>query len=256
MSLPLSGYTVLVTRPARQAAGLARLIEERGGTAEVLPLIHPVRLQEEWNQQLRILKELTYDWVVFTSANAVRFFQEALEESNTALLKNVRIAAVGRKTAKSLQKAGWEIDLMPDDFYAEELAKLLRKKVKAGERVLFPKSARARNVIPAVLNEAGVLVTEMPLYTSAPLYENKYTLQQLVREKRLDVLTFASPSSVKVFCGFLKDMETSMWENIPVICIGPITQNETDRFGFKNIRSAKPYTVEGMVDALVAMVKC
>ncbi|WP_158736678.1 uroporphyrinogen-III synthase [Alteribacillus sp. YIM 98480] len=253
MSRQLTGYTILVTRPARQASGFARLIEEKGGTARVLPLIHTLREQEQWNKQLKKLEELSFDWIVFTSANAVRFFQEALKESETAFIHNVHIAAVGQKTAEALKKAGWQIDLMPDHFYAEELAERLRNKTNFGDHILWPKSSRARNVIPSVLKDTGALVTEMPLYTSAPVYENKQRLRQWIQEKHLDVLTFTSPSAVKTFCDFLSGLEDSLWKSIPVICIGPVTEKEASKQGFRNIRTAEPYTIEGMLHALLSI---
>ncbi|SDH35879.1 uroporphyrinogen-III synthase [Alteribacillus persepolensis] len=251
MSLPLTGYSVLVTRPLRQASYFAKRIEEKGGTASVLPLIHTVRLQTAWEQYHNVLQSALFDWIVFTSANAVRYFQTWLRECKHDITGQARIAAVGKKTANVLRREGYSIEVVPDKFDAESLARVLVNHVKPGERVLFPKSARARNVIPPVLRQQGAEVTDMPLYTSEPFYENKPLLMQKIQEKQLHVLTFTSPSTVEAFCEFVQDIDRSLWESIPVICIGPVTEKEAMKQGFTQVDVAKSYTVEGMLQALL-----
>ena len=251
---PLTGYTVLVTRSKRQAPALKRLIENAGGETFVLPLIETVPVKERWEEHVDTLKHATFDWIVFTSANAVRFFYDAWKESGKALPTNVKIAAIGSKTAQKVARLGWPIHVTPSEFVAEELADVLVKHVTRGETVLFPRSALARHVIRPALEDIGASVIDMPIYTSAPVVENKATLRKWIQEGVLDVLTFTSPSTVKAFVSFIQEIEREKWQQLRTVCIGPITEREAAHHGFQHIILAKPYTLEGMVQALISHV--
>ncbi|RSL32613.1 uroporphyrinogen-III synthase [Salibacterium salarium] len=254
MTKPLSGYTVLVTRPPKQAPALQRLIEAQGGVACNLPLINTVRLSDH-DEQARKLESSSWDWIVFTSANAVSFFEEVLQENGIYLQDNVRIASVGTKTANMLKKNGRTPDLVPEQFSAEGLANLLKSEVRAEERVLFPKSARARAVIPSALEEIGAAVTELPLYTSVPAFENKAQLQEWLNQGEVDILTFTSPSAVKAFVSFLKETSADLWQTKPVVSIGSVTDNEVQQQGFTCHKTAYPYTIEGLVRSVTNLIK-
>lgn len=250
---PLTGYTVLVTRSSRQALPLKRLIEEAGGEARALPLIETVPVKEKWEEHVDTLKQATFDWIVFTSANAVRFFHDLWKESRKELSSTVKIAAIGTKTAQAVDRLGWPIHVTPSEFVAEELRDVLIKHVTSGETVLFPRSALARHVIRPALEKIGAMVIDMPIYTSAQVSENEATLKRWIQEGVLDVLTFTSPSTVKAFVSFVYE-EREKWQQLRTVCIGPITEQEALRQGFQRIIVAKPYTIEGMIQTLISHV--
>ncbi|WP_240374691.1 uroporphyrinogen-III synthase [Bacillus piscicola] len=256
MDEPLSGRHVLVTRSAQQAPALVKLIEEKGGTATSLPLIRTVRLLELWQNEVKKLQRYTYDWIVFTSVNAVRFFKEALLESNMTLPQHVRIAAIGTKTMRELASCGWHPEVIPNTFVAEDLAETLRRKIQVDDVVLFPKSQLARDVLAPALREAGAEVLEMPLYTSVPDEAHKSQLQTLLKQEDIDFLTFTSPSIVQAFVDFVDGkLPGGLWKDIPAVCIGPVTEKEARRCGFHHCITASPYTIEGLLTALIKSLK-
>ncbi|MFD2625391.1 uroporphyrinogen-III synthase [Salibacterium salarium] len=254
MSQPLKGHTVLVTRPPRQAPALQRLIEAEGGVAHNLPLIRTVRLPKS-KEQISTVQSSSWDWIVFTSANAVAFFEEVQQETGLSLHDDVRIASVGKKTSNWLKKKGRTPDLVPNKYTAEGLAELLQVHVAEGERVLFPKSARARPVIPMALREIGAYVEELPLYTSVPAEENKTKLLDYINKGNVDILTFTSPSAVKAFVSFLQETPPALWKKNPVVSIGSVTDEEVVRQGFTCHKTAYPYTIEGMVRSIADLIK-
>ncbi|MFZ4450566.1 uroporphyrinogen-III synthase [Salibacterium aidingense] len=253
MGEELRGYTTLVTRPPRQAPALQRLIEARGGQARVLPLIKPVRVSD-WEDQIQYAQAHIWNWIVFTSANAVTFFDDIYTNHDIAFSPDFRVAAVGRKTAEVLEQMGWAEPIVPEHYSAEGLADLLQANVKEGENVLFPKSARARHVIPDALRRAGADCCELPLYTSTPAVENKQTLREWVKKEELDFLTFTSPSSVQAFASFMEELNPK-WKEIPLVSIGTITDEAAARSGFLYRRTADPSTIEGLVNTLTAFSK-
>lgn len=246
---PLAACNVLITRSPRQAPAFAKQIEQRGGKTAIVPLIDTVPLSQEWQQQLDKLQKISsYHWIVFTSVNAVYFFKRALMDSGASLHSDTRIAAIGSKTARVLEQQHWYPNVVPRSFVAEELASVLMEKVKKGEKILLPKSELARHVIPEALRERGAEVDEMPLYTSAPLHENKRLLQAVIEEKRPDIFTFTSPFIVKTFVHFMEETQSSsLWKQKPIVNIGPITDEEAKKQGFVHRYMADPHTIEGML---------
>ncbi|SFE69846.1 uroporphyrinogen-III synthase [Alteribacillus iranensis] len=250
---PLAGRSILVTRSSRQAPSFVRLIEEEGGSAETIPLIKTVPLPSQWDNQVRRLQEsLRYDWIVFTSVNTVAFFKKALKESGSSFPSGAKIAAIGEKTMLALEEEGWEPEVVPKQYVAEDLASVLKTKVKAGDKVLFPKSELARDVIPAILRESGAAIDEMPLYTSTAFEENKEKLQRVIASQKIDIFTFTSPSIVRTFTTFVNEaLPPSSWNEKPAVCIGPVTEKEAADQGFKHRYMSSPYTMEGMMNVLM-----
>ncbi|MGY4689400.1 uroporphyrinogen-III synthase [Salibacterium sp. K-3] len=254
MTKPLRGRTVLITRPPAQAPVLQRLIEEEGGSALVLPMIETVRTAD-WDTQMKRAGSKKWDWIVFTSANAVSYFDALLREASFSLSPSFRTAAVGQKTAEALHEKGWPSPVIPARFDGDGLAELLQNEVKPGHKVLFPKSARGRHVIPDALQKAGGRLYELPLYTSVPARGSEEQLKPWIDQERIDYLTFTSPSAVKAFVQFLKDMPPGKWKNLNVVSIGPVTDEEAKRQGMLFRRTAEPSTVEGLVRTLTAFAK-
>ncbi|SFP73554.1 uroporphyrinogen-III synthase [Salibacterium halotolerans] len=251
MTEPLTGRNVLVTRPPGQSDALKRLIEAEGGTALVLPMIETIRT-EDWDPLKKRAAEKKWDWVIFTSANAAAYFSELLAEVPLSVPETCRTAAVGKKTAEAVRKRGWPNPLLPRVSDGDGLADLLQSRVRPGDSVLFPKSVRARSVIADVLQREGAYVHELPLYTTAAAYQNREQLLSWIQEGTIDLLTFTSPSAVKAFAHFVRNMPKKDWQGLDTVSIGSITDNEAAKHGFVSRRTAEPSTVEGIVRTLTA----
>ncbi|MFB5662893.1 uroporphyrinogen-III synthase [Alteribacillus sp. HJP-4] len=245
----LSGKRILVTRPLQQSEALADLIDQNGGTAVMLPLIKTTACEENRRHYTSLVKQEKCEWIIFTSANAVFYFEKALEAEKVIFNeRSFQIAAIGPKTNAALAERGWHVDLLPETYVAESLAEKLIQQVKPGETVLFPKSRLARDVIPAELRAMGLECVEWPLYETIPEEENRDSLKSLVAEGGIDIITFMSPSAVKVFISFMDPALPRTWKALPVVAVGPVTAEEARLF--HQVYTAAPHSIEGMLTQL------
>ncbi|HSG82076.1 MAG TPA: uroporphyrinogen-III synthase, partial [Gemmatimonadota bacterium] len=154
---PLSGRRIAVTRPEAQAKPLVEGLRELGAE----PVSHPtIRIAEPDDPEplRRALEELeSYSWVVFTSANGVDRFWQELEASGRGgtLPGGIATAAIGPATAEALERRGVEARIVPDEYVAEAIAEALTAGGVAGAKVLLPRAAGARQVLPERLRAAG-----------------------------------------------------------------------------------------------------
>ena len=240
MTSPLSGKRVLVTRAREQAATFTKLIEEREGISIEIPLIsfEP--------RKLNSLQLSEFSWILFTSANGVRFFLKQV-----TVPKDLKIAAVGSKTAKALKRHGIQIDLMPDDFVAEGLISALAKHAKPDEKILLPRGNLGRALLPGQLSELGYDVTDLPIYDTVIPFDSKAALIEVVENRTCDVITFTSSSTVHHFvqllgANHLKDQ----LKGITIVVIGPITEKTLRSYGIVPQIVPEQYTIEGMLESM------
>ena len=257
-SLPLLGKRILVTRTREQASDLVRLLERRGAHCLECPTI-----EVHWPKDLKPLDQAinslsTFDWVIFSSANAVRFFFERLFGLNFDLraLGNIRIAVVGAGTAKAISALHLTSDIMPDNFRAEGLIEAFSQIDISGRRILIPRAEKAREVLPSRLSELGADVTLVPTYvTLAP--DLKPEVLEILEQETIDVLTFTSSSTVKNFFQLLPDdLRNRILEQAKVACIGPITARTAEDFGLKVTVQPDKFTIPSLVSAIEDFFKC
>lgn len=257
-SKPLFGKRVVVTRSRDQASVFAELLIDRGATTIEFPTIDVVP-PSSWDELDRALSGIeTYNWIIFTSANAIRFFMERLRALNKdlRLLKGVNICVVGPKTAEALESYGLKPDLIPSEFKAEGvLAALGGKKIK-GQKFLIPRAKVAREVIPDKLREAGAEVTVATAYENVRPAGDVERVRKLFREKKISTVTFTSSSTVHNFVEILGQKEyKNLMEGVAVACIGPVTAKTAEEFGMKTDVMPKEYTIPALVDAIVEYFK-
>jgi uroporphyrinogen-III synthase len=137
-------------------------------------------------------------------------------------LANMRVAAVGRTTAVAVADAGLNLTLVSESATADALAASLRKVMRAGERVLYPRSAMGRDVLPNELRAAGFDVQAIDVYRTLPEPNVDQRVLDRVRRGEVDMITFASPSSVRHLVALLGS-ECARLNGIPVVCAGPVT---------------------------------
>ncbi|RPI52062.1 MAG: uroporphyrinogen-III synthase, partial [Deltaproteobacteria bacterium] len=199
----------------------------------------------------------TFDWVIFSSANAVRFFFERLFGLNFDLraLGNIRIAAVGTGTAKAISALHLTSDIMPNDFRAEGLIDAFSQIDISGKRILIPRAEKAREILPSRLSELGADVTLVPAYvTLAP--DLKPEVLEMLEQETIDVLTFTSSSTVKNFFQLLPDdLRNRILEQAKVACIGPITARTAEDFGLKVTVQPDKFTIPSLVSAIEDLFK-
>lgn len=249
---PLRGTRVIVTRTAEQSEPWLRRLTELGAVAYCLPMIEIVPCDPE-ALDTELDRFDSYDWVVFTSTNAVHHTLERCRqrgESPAAELARVSVAAVGTVTSRALHMAGIAVSLTPADQSARGVAQALGEAGIAGKRVLLPCSRSARSELPRLLTAAGARVIVVPVYdTIAPTAPDARLLAAL-REGAVDVLTLASPSAAR---NLFAALEGSPSAGVAVVCIGETTANAARELGYSVAAVAASPSIDGLVSALMAV---
>jgi len=242
---PLFGKRVLVTRAREQASGLSDLLRSFGAEPVEFPVIKIVPRAFDLPQPI----PFAYDWIIFTSANGVRIFMDRLREQgkDVRAFASSQIAAIGPGTAQELQRWGLIADFVPSRFMAEGIIEELPEDPK-GKQILIPRASRAREVLPEKLTECGACVTVLPIYDALLDDSGAETIKAMLAEKRIDIITFASSSTVRNFFSLVGPISL---EGIKVVSFGPITAQTVREFGAQVDIVPPENTIESMVQAIV-----
>jgi uroporphyrinogen III methyltransferase / synthase len=248
--LPLFQTRIVVTRAREQAGQLAELLREHGACVIELPTIEIVP-PADWGPLDSAIASLeTYDWVLFTSVNGVRFFVERLDASSKDL-RHLRgkVCAIGPATAERLRSLHVKVDLMPREYVAESVLKAFEEHDLAGKRVLLPRAKVARDVIPAELTRRGATVDVVPAYqTVVPEESAKLAAQVFECGAKPHWITFTSSSTVR---NFVRLCRVEHLNGVRIASIGPVTSRTVQEFGLRVDLEPQHYTVAGLVEALV-----
>lgn len=258
-SRPLFNRRIVVTRTREQASELVAKLEEYGAECLEYSTIHiePVDDYSLLDQAFDDIAQ--YQWILFTSLNAVTYFFKRLHETDrdSRALAGPKIAAVGRTTAEELFKYGVRADLIPQKFTGEGLAEaLLETKVGKGSHVLLPRALRASEILPETLQDAGAEVNVVPVYQNVPPQGRKEELREQLLEGSIDLLTFTSSSTVTNFLTMVdaksKEELQKMLHKVTIAAIGPITAETVTQNGLQVHIQPDHYTINDMVQAIVA----
>ena len=248
---PLTGVRVVVTRSADKADTLTQPLAALGAEVIEMPATRVELL--DTGPVLDVLRNLSrYQWLVFTSQNAVTFFWQLLRQAgrDASAIAGLRVAAVGPATAGALQALGVEVTVTPRRFVAEGLLDALRARddVK-GSRVLYLVARGAREVLPVGLRELGASVDVTPLYRSVPDVQGAAALRERLLRGEVDLLTFTAGSTVRAF---VDAVGADAVARAGIVSMGPITSAVVRDLGLEVRAEAAPSTVEGLIQATVA----
>jgi uroporphyrinogen-III synthase len=253
---PLGDRRVLVTRPRAQSESLARAFSEAGAEVIRIPAFRVEAIPSPLIEELVAAGgPLPYDTVVFTSRNAVECLFGSV--GRAGLVSPAEIAAVGTQTAAALERFGVGVDVVADPHTAEGLVEALRRRhggVMTGRRVLYPKAADARAVIPRGLEAMGARVDSVTIYGALPEPLDEAAIPRL--DPAPDVVTFASPSAaVHLDAALSRAVAPALHEGLrresATACIGPVTEAAARRLGYRVEIVASPHTAAGLVDAVI-----
>lgn len=251
---PLFGKGVLVTRPREQAGEFRAMLEELGARVYECPAISIAPPDDEGPLHRSMEKIGTYQWIIFTSVNGVDgWFRRLMARGKDArALAGVRLAAIGPATADRLRHYGLRPDYQPEAYVAEELAAgLLRQGNWKGVRVLLPRAAQARSVLPEALRKAGAEVDEVAVYRTVK-GERGEDLALLFTHNQVEIITFTSSSAVRHLAEMLDPLSfAAVVRDRIIACIGPVTAAAVAELGGHVDVVAEEYTIAGMVQSLI-----
>ncbi|HTJ25500.1 MAG TPA: uroporphyrinogen-III C-methyltransferase [Candidatus Limnocylindria bacterium] len=244
---PLFGKRVLVTRPAHQADELAQQLWEVGAEPILAPTIAIGPPDHEETARAAVERVHAYAWLVFTSRNGVDAFFDRLRElgRDARALGEVKVAAIGPKTAEALALRGVHADFMPAAYVNEAVAEGLLERTEPGTRILVYRAQEAREVLPETLRAQGRDVDVVAGY--ATRFVDDPELAE--KAERADIVTFTSSSTV---AGFLANVPHGprLLVGKTVACIGPITAATAREAGIRVDVVADAFTVDGLMRAL------
>ncbi|HLO33734.1 MAG TPA: uroporphyrinogen-III synthase [Anaerolineales bacterium] len=242
---------ILITRPRAQTQGFAERLRAAGFEPIFFPVIEICPIENNVALERALSKLDCYDWIIFTSVNAVdvvfnnpplpRF---SLPESGRD--GGVKVAAIGPKTAEALQARGVVPDFVPGEYVAEAIVPGLGD--LRGKWVLLPRAEIARRALPEAIFEAGGIPHEITTYKTLPVQPDSEGLAAL--KSGVDIVTLTSPSTAQNFVAIVRQngFDPLQLPGNPLFaCIGPITEQAAREEGLVNLVVAKEYTTDGLI---------
>jgi uroporphyrinogen III methyltransferase/synthase len=283
---PMFGHRILVTR--EHAEGFEQL-EELGAEVIEFPTIKIVPPERYDELDSTIDRIETYDWLIFTSKNGVKYFFKRFFEKERDIreLKGIKICAIGTKTAGEIKQYGIKIDLIPDEFRAEGLIEAFIKEQRAqstptltlpsrgegigwggnselrtpdpellkGVKFLLPRAENAREIFPEKIRELGGQI-DLPVAYRAikPEFAGK-RLKRFLKEGRITIATFTSAATFNNFREITKEDADELLKGVAIAVIGPVTVEAIKKTGLKVDIMPKEATIEALVDEIIKWVE-
>lgn len=248
---PLWAKRILVTRARNQGGTLSKLLREKGAQTVELPAIKIQLSGSDDEMDLAISKLSEFNWIVFTSVNGVESFFSRLNAHrlDSRALHGIKIASIGPATSLALKKFGLYVDYQPTVYTSTELAEGLKKLNIQNSYVLMPRTDIADDELCKSLQAAGASVHRVNAYRTLP---DTYSIEKalgLIREGRIDVITFTSSSTVNFFMTSMP-ADFILPARIVIACIGPKTAEAAIKAGLKVHITAEQHTIPGLVKAI------
>ncbi len=255
-SKPLFGKRVVVTRTRRQASKLVRKLTGLGADVMELPMIR-VRPAVDAEVKREVFSGLgSYDWIVFTSRNGVRYFFDLLLEEHRDLrsLGFARIAAVGPSTAREVEKCHLAVDLVPEKHTGSDLAEaLIETGSMENAKILMVKGNLGGADLIRRLEEVWAMVDRFEVYKTEPTDLSLHPVAKRFREMGAHAITFTSSSTVKSFVRQARSLQMKPGAVTPKsFSIGPVTSRTMADMRIPLTREARKSTLDSLIEALLA----
>lgn len=246
-NLPLANRRVMVTRTKAGSSDLSEYLRSAGACVEIVPTIEIIPPDSYAPLDQALAKLDAFDWVVFTSANAVDVFAAR----RPASISPGNVAAIGPSTGRAVEKLGIPVKLQPSRYIAEALAESLAPLV-AGKQVLLIRAAVARDVLPQALKDAGAILTVAEAYQNRVPPDSISLLQRMFAsaEQKPDVITFTSASTARNLMDLLGRAGLQLPDHILLASIGPITSRAMVELGLRPDIEADEATIPALAQAI------
>jgi uroporphyrinogen-III synthase len=241
----LQGLRIVVTRAAHQGEELAAPLRAMGAEVILLPVIGIAPPLNSERLREAAMRSNEYDWIIFTSANAVAAFADQLQE--TPPIRTARIATVGAATRHVAETRGFSVDITPVEYVAEALIQALSDEDLNHRRVLIPSAAVTRDVVPGELRKRGAQVDVVEAYRNVIPPEAAEQAAAVFQEPYPDWVLFASSSAVD---NLVELISVDRLRHTRIATIGPITSKTVCKHGLSVAAEAEPHTAQGLVNAI------
>lgn len=258
MSDALAGRTVVVTRAASQAGEFVAELERYGAKVIICPTIE-IAEPESYERLDEAIDHLYgYDWLIFTSANAIEYFLRRLEARGVGVeeLDEIKVCAIGQPSADKLRDAHVHVDVIPSQSKAEGVFDALSEFVGGAEHlhglnVLLPRAAVARDYLPKALEDAGARVDVVTAYrTIVPDNLDRGRLSAMLAGSA-DCIAFTSSSTVKNLALLFDTHDLSkVLSGLTIACIGDVTTATAEEYGLQVQIQPAQSTIKDLAQAI------
>jgi len=273
---PLFGQRILITREYTKDY---EPLEDLGAEIFEFPTIEIVPPDSYKELDESIDKIETYNWIIFTSANGLKYFMQRLIDKNRDIrdLKGIKICAVGIKTAEKIQEFGLKVDIVPEEFNAEGLIDIFCKEhesIKATEcrskkinsscsdtpihryplqgiKLLLPRAETAREIFPEKVRELGGEIDIPVTYQAIKPEKHGKRLKRFLKEGRISIATFTSAATFNNFVDIMGEDAIETLKDVTIAVIGPVTAKAVENAGLKVSIMPKEATIKTMVDEII-----
>lgn len=251
---PLFGKKIIVTRAREQASDLVKSLTDLGAECIECPTIMVTEPEDKKPLDDAISNLDSYEWLIFTSVNGVKYFFDKLFEKklDVRALGSIKVATIGPATSQKLLDYGIRSDVIPKTYRAESVVEAFENIDVKGKKILLPRALEARSVLPVELKKMGAEICDVASYRTVTVEENKDLLLSELEKGDIDMVTFTSSSTVKNFRNMIEDDSFSeLTKNLKVASIGPITSDTARDAGFTISTEAEAFTIPGLTDAIL-----
>ena len=228
--MDLKGKTILTTRATAQSGELRTKLEQAGARVIDCPQIEIAPI-DDWSEvDDAIFKLDIYQWLLFTSVNAVDGFMKRAQAAKAKV--HLPIAVVGSSTAQRLREWNLEPKIVPKEFSGEGLLEAMPQNL-AGSAILFPRAETAGETLPAELRLRGAKVHILTVYRTVKPEGNALSFTDLIAAEKVDCIVFASPSAIRHLADSVEQSLPSLIRDVPIAVVGPVTRDAAVFFGLR-----------------------
>lgn len=249
----LAGRRIVITRAAAQCQALTQELTGRGAIPVVVPLVAFSEPEDFAPVDAAIAELQRFDWMILTSAQAVRALVKRGEKLKLRLIgpgSKLRIACVGPISAEAARQAGLAVEHVAETHNGVALAEELGSRL-AGAKVLLPRSDRANPDLPVALERLGAAVTEVIAYrTLRPAEVDRSHLGEIADGEN-DAVLFFSPSAVEHFAELFGGQQLpALQDKLAITAVGPVTAKALRKAGVSRAVVAADTTAAAVIAAL------
>jgi len=253
-ALPLIGKSIVITRTVEQSKETGTALKKLGANVIVFPTleISPPASWEKFDDIVLLPDKI--DFIVFTSAHAVKMFNIRCDELNVKLNFNkTKVVSVGTKTSSVCGKDNIPVHIVPKKFSAEGVVEELSKYNLKNKVVCIPRSAIGREELPHGLKDLGAVIKSVPVYNvSLPSKENIKPYIEELKKSKPDLFIFTSPSTFENFLQIEKvSNPVNYFSKFDVAAIGPTTKASIEKKKVTVNIMPDEYTIDGLIKKII-----
>lgn len=236
---------VVVTRAREQSSQLSDKLRAAGFEPVELPLIELVP-PLDWTAADNAIAQIeTYDWILFTSANAVRFLATRLKNPVTT----AKVCCIGSSTKQVAEQYGWTVDLVPAEYVAESIVEAFANEIP--RKLFLPRAAVARDTVPQAMRALGTQVDVAEVYRNVIPADAKANGQAVFAAKPAWI-AFTSSSTVT---NLMQVIDPEWLRETKIASIGPVTSETARKHGLTVDAEASPHTMDSLVESISRLVR-